>query len=90
MSADLLRRAAAKIRATATLASRELGPDWHGDPGEASDVETHVNLWDPCTARLVARVLDESAWHIATYDGPDAAGFEDEEALARRILGEDE
>ncbi len=60
-----------------------------GNWGPSDPALAHVALWSPDVAELVARVLDESASCIEMFDGPDADGFDDEETLARRILGED-
>lgn len=90
VSADLLRRAAAHIRSTATLAARELdGDPWDTtDPGEADDLENHVALWSPDVAGDVADLLDDFA-AVAELDGYPAEPESPALRLARRILGED-
>ena len=87
MSADLLRRAAAHINSVAVLAARKMGSDWYDYPGQATDIENHIDLWDPAAARLVARWLEEEARFSEQEDG--GGPFPSSTALARRILGED-
>lgn len=96
MSADLLRRAAAKIRSTATLADRELDGDaWDTtDPGYASDLENHIALWSPGVALLVADYLDsfneDLADEVAVNEGDcDCSNCVFAWKLARSILGDD-
>lgn len=102
MSADLLRRAAAKIRETAEPVSGGRYP-YRVDPTPVQIGEhvgifekqiqavAFINMWTPDVAELVARVLDESAGWCEMYDDPGEAErvLHAEFALARRILGED-
>lgn len=73
MTADLLRRAAAKIRETAQATHQDGGwydkPEWLADaldPHEALDepmigTANHIVLWSPDVAELVAAWLDAEA-----------------------------
>lgn len=97
MSADLLRRAAAKIRETAQAAEQSGGGPWWtpeevvGVIGVNRDWDTpdadHIALWSPDVAELVARVLDDAVRYIDEYGlAPEDYGVEFD--LARRVLGD--
>lgn len=99
MTADLLRRAAAKIRETAVATACEggwyqgkgglrflthnLDPYKEFDDGVPATAE-HIALWSPAVAELVARMLDEDA----TLKDHRPEDVLTSESLARRILGE--
>lgn len=105
MSADLLRRAAAKIREVSSAAKRDLDDAFADDPDTTSwsASENHAALWSPDVALHVASVLEERArWHDAVVEGqvrvgssPGFASSEGERqvadslSLARLILTEE-
>ncbi|MGW9541943.1 hypothetical protein ACWHA6_36270 [Streptomyces anthocyanicus] len=90
MTADLLRRAAAKIRETAQAADAQMraldwtwGPDIDGALG--GEAGTHAALWSPDVAELVATLIESEANEADALKG---YAPEDVVALARLILGE--
>lgn len=102
-SADLLRRAATKIRNTAASATpgpwevlnRSIEPyvsGKHGifvaDPGEGTEDADYIALWHPGIATLVADMLAADASGLEGAEGAVSDAFAPELALARAILGD--